>query len=462
MLFNDTPFLLVFLPAAILIYRLADPFPSLRIWTLVLLSLVFYAYGNPPFIVLLVLSILINWLAALAYARTRMRLIVLAAIIANLAVLALFKYANFLAFNLGLVLGRSMPALDIALPLGISFFTFHHIMYLVDLRKGKASTYSLGRYALYIAFFPQALAGPLVRWSEVMQQFGRQVYAPGWQREFCLGICFIAMGLFEKIFLGDRIGRILDPVYAQAAVGPLTNGDAWLAMGFSFQILFDFSGYSDIAIGLGLLFGVRLPPNFDAPMRSTNIQDFWQRWHITLMNFLRDYVFFPLVNTRIRRLPRRLFPLQYFSALLLTMALCGLWHGASWSFVLWGTLHGLALVLCSLWRRYCPRLPSLLGWALTVIFVIITGVIFRAGTLDVAWTIFQGLSAPPNLERGWHLAPLVVVPLIAFLLPSSQDIIALLTRRPRPWLAAMLGIGILALLIELGEQNVHEFVYFKF
>src|SRR5882672_875826 len=174
MLFNDYPFLLVFLPAAILIYRLADPHPQLRVWTLVMLSLAFYGYGNPPFVLLLVLSILINWLAALAYARTKLSGIITAAIIADLAVLAFFKYANFLGYNLGLVLGRPMPVLDIVLPLGISFFTFHHIMYLVDLRKGKAPIYPLGRYALYIAFFPQALAGPLVRWSEVMQQFGRQ------------------------------------------------------------------------------------------------------------------------------------------------------------------------------------------------------------------------------------------------------------------------------------------------
>lgn len=460
MLFNDYPFLLVFLPAAILIYRLADPFPNLRVWTLVLLSLVFYAYDNPAFILLLVLSILINWLAALAYARTKMRSIVTAAIVANLAVLALFKYANFLAYNFGLMLGRPMPALDIALPLGISFFTFHHIMYLVDLRKGKAPTYSLGRYALYIAFFPQALAGPLVRWSEVMQQFGRQVYTPGWQREFCLGICFIAMGLFEKVFLGDRIGRIIDPIYVQAAAGPVTNGDAWLALTFSVQILFDFAGYSDIAIGLALLFGVRLPFNFNAPFRSTSIQDFWQRWHITLMNFLRDYVFFPLVNKRV--VSRRLLPVQYFGAMLFTMALCGLWHGASWTFVLWGTMHGIALVICALWRRYCPGLPSLLGWALTVTFVLLTGVIFRAATLDAAFQIFQGLAVPPNLELGRRLWPLVIVPLIAVLLPASQDIIALLTRRPRPWLAALLGICILAMLVELGEQNIHEFAYFKF
>jgi alginate O-acetyltransferase complex protein AlgI len=460
MLFNDYPFLLGFLPAAILLCRLADPYPQLRIWTLLLLSLAFYAIGNPPFIVLLVLSILINWLAALVYVRTKLSLVITAAIIADLAVLAYFKYTNFLGYNLGLMLGRPLPLLDIALPLGISFFTFHHIMYLVDLRKGKAPVYPLGRYALYIGFFPQALAGPLVRWSQVMEQFGRQIYAPGWQREFCLGISFIAMGLFEKIFLADRLGRIIDPIYAHALLGPVANGDAWLALSFNVQILFDFAGYSDIAIGLGLLFGVKLPFNFNAPFRSTSIQDFWQRWHITLMMFLRDYIFYPIANSRI--LPRRFLPLQFFFAMVLTMALCGLWHGASWSFVLWGALHGIALVLCSLWRRHGPRLPALLGWAMTVILVLLTGIIFRAGTLDAAVHIFRGLAVPPNLERGWHLAPVLFVPLVAFLLPASQDIIERLTRRPRPWLAALVGIGLLALLIELGERNVNGFAYFYF
>jgi D-alanyl-lipoteichoic acid acyltransferase DltB (MBOAT superfamily) len=460
MLFNDYPFLLVFLPAAILIYRLADPYPRLRIGVLVLLSFAFYAYGNPPFIALLAFSILINWLAALAYGRMKMAAILTAAIVADLAILAVFKYANFITYNLGLVLGTQIAPLDLTLPLGISFFTFHHIMYLVDLRRGKAPLYQLDRYALYISFFPQALAGPLVRWSEVMHQFGRQVYSPGWQREFCVGLTFIATGLFEKIFLGDRVAAIIDPVYAQAAAGPVTNGDAWQALSFGIQILYDFGGYSDIAIGLGLLFGITLPFNFNAPFRSTNIQDFWQRWHITLMLFLRDYVFNPLTNTRI--LPRRFFPVQYFGAMLLTMALCGLWHGASWTFVLWGILHGFALVICSLWRRYGPRLPPLLGWALTVMFVLLTGVIFRAGTLDAAWHIFQGLAVAPNLERGRHLAPIFVVPLVAFLLPASQDIIEMLTRRPRPWFAALVGFNLLALLIELGKRNVNGFAYFNF
>src|SRR3954469_11319716 len=462
MLFNDYPFLLVFLPAAILIYRVADPHPSWRIPVLVLLSFAFYSYWNPPFIALLVLSIGVNWLAALAYGRTKRSSMITLAIVVNLVVLAVFKYTNFITYNIGLVIHQPLPHFDITLPLGISFFTFHHIMYLVDLRRGKAPSYPLDRYALYIAFFPQALAGPLARWSEVMSQFGRQVYRPGWHREFCLGICFIAMGLFEKTFLADRIGRIIDPIYAQGAQGPLTNGDAWLSLSFSFQILFDFSGYSDIAIGLGLLFGVKLPFNFNAPMRATNIQDFWQRWHITLMNFLRDYVFQPMANARIRWLPRRLFAVQYFGALLLTMVLCGLWHGASWTFVLWGAIHGCALVVCSLWRRYGPRLPALIGWALTVTLVILTGVLFRAGTVEAAWNILGSLDIAPRLEKGRHLGPLFIVPLVAFLLPASQDIIALLTRKPRPWLAALLGVGILILLIELGEQHAYEFAYYKF
>jgi alginate O-acetyltransferase complex protein AlgI len=460
MLFNDYPFLLVFLPLSVLIYRLADPRPQWRVWVLVLLSLVFYSYWNPPYVALLVLSILINSLAAAAYIRTRQRSILTAAIVANLATLGVFKYANFIADNLSLLIGQTIPHLDLALPLGISFFTFHHIMYLVDLRRGRAPPYPLDRYALYIAFFPQAIAGPLARWSQVIHQFGREVYAAAWQRQFCLGLTFIGIGLIEKIVLADRVGRILDPIYAQAELGAVLAGQSWLALGFGFQILFDFAGYSDIAIGVALLFRVELPFNFDAPYRSVNIQDFWQRWHMTLMLFLRDYVFHPLAHAR--GLHGRWRLVQYFAAMLATMALCGLWHGASWTFVVWGILHGCALVICSLWRRYCPKLPALVGWFLTVMVVLLTGVIFRAATLRGAWHVFEGFAAPLELDRVRHVLPLVGAMLVAFLLPASQDIVAFFTRRPNPWLAAFLGVVLLALLIELGDRNIYEFVYFKF
>jgi alginate O-acetyltransferase complex protein AlgI len=460
MLFNDYPFLLVFLPAALLLYRFADPYPQARIGVLVLLSFVFYAYGNPPFVLLLAASILINWAAAVAYGRTKAKGLLTAAIVFDLAVLGVFKYTNFALANIGLLLGVTVPPLALALPLGISFFTFHHIMYLADLRRGRAPLYPLDRYALYISFFPQAIAGPLARWSEVMEQFGQKVYAPGWQRTFALGIVFIMVGLIEKVVFGDRMASLLDPIYAQAKSGPVEDGDSWLALTFSFQILFDFAGYSDIAIGLGLLFGVKLPFNFNAPFRAASIQDFWQRWHMTLMSFLRDYVFHPLVNVRL--VPRRFLPLQYFGAMLLTMVLCGLWHGASWTFVLWGTLHGIALVACSLWRRYGPRMPWLIGWGLTTAFVLATGVIFRAGTLDAAWNVFQGLAIAPSLERGRHMVPILIFPLIATLSPASQDVVAFLTRKPRLAFAGLLGFGFLAMLLEIGEREVHEFVYFQF
>jgi len=458
MLFNSYAFLLVFLPAAILVYRVADSYPHLRMPVLILLSLIFYGYWDVRFLPLLVGSILLNWLAAKYYIATKRGGVITAAIAANLAALAFFKYMNFFAETVT-SLGVPIGPFAIALPLGISFFTFHHIMYLVDLRRGKAPEYPLDRYALYIAFFPQAIAGPLARWHEVMHQFGRKVYAPGWQRQFAIGVTFIALGLIQKTMLGDPIGRLIDPIYAQAKLGPVPDGQSWLALGFGFQILFDFAGYSDIAIGLGLLFGVQLPFNFNAPLRSSSIQDLWQRWHMTLMTFLRDYLFHPLANMQIGRRHRLL---QHFAAMIFTMALCGLWHGPSWTFVLWGTLHGCALVIVSLWRRYGWRMPSLLGWAMTVAFALLTCVIFRASSLEAAGRIYQGLAILPDLASVIRAAPIIVAALCAFLLPASQDIVAWLNERPRKVIAAALGFVVLAVLVELGDREAYEFVYFQF
>lgn len=458
MLFNSYAFLLVFLPCALVIYRFADPHPRLRMPVLILLSFIFYGYWDVRFLPILIGSILVNWLAAKWYVATKQGAIVTAAIAANLVALGIFKYTNFFAETFTAI-GLPVGPFAIVLPLGISFFTFHHIMYLVDLRKGKAPEYALDRYALYIAFFPQAIAGPLARWSEVMHQFGRQVHAPGWQRQFALGVTFIVIGLIEKILLADPIAHVIDPIYAQAKIGPVAHGDSWLALGFGFQILFDFAGYSDIAIGLGLLFGIKLPYNFDAPLRSTSVQDLWQRWHMTLMAFLRDYLFHPLASARLGRGHRLL---QHFAALVLTMALCGLWHGANWTFVLWGTLHGCALVIVSLWRRYGRPLPSLAAWALTAAFALLTAVIFRAGSLDAAWQVYRGLAILPNLDLVRVATPIVISALVAFLAPASQHIAIWFNERPRTVFAAALGLVAVALLVNLGDRDAYEFVYFQF
>jgi alginate O-acetyltransferase complex protein AlgI len=383
MLFNSHAFLLGFLPAAIAICAVADRFPAARIWTLVLLSIIFYGYWNPLFVPLLVGSILANWLAIRASSNGKRRAVLTAAIVANLGVLAFFKYTNFVLDNVAAIAGRPLAQLNIELPLAISFFTFHHIMYLVDLRRGRAGVYPLDKYALYICFFPQLIAGPLARWSQVMHQFGREMLAPGWERRCAIGVTFIVFGLIEKVFIGDELASLLGPIYANAKAGPLTDGSAWLALGFGFQVFFDFAGYCDIAIGVALILGVELPQNFNAPFKATSIQDFWQRWHITLALFLRDYVFLPLCDVRIAG--RR----HIFAAMVVTMMLCGLWHGAGWNFVLWGTLHGLALALATAWPRFAPSPPAVVSRVATVAFVLVTAVVFGAETLQQAGNVLQ-------------------------------------------------------------------------
>ncbi len=460
MLFNSYPFLLAFLPGAAAVFAVINRFPPLRIPCLVALSLLFYGYWNPAFVLLLVASILVNWLAARLFARTRNSAVITTAIVLNLAVLGLFKYADFFTGTLAALGGFSIGRLDLVLPLGISFFTFHHIMYLADLRRGRAEATTLDRYALYIGFFPQAIAGPLARWSEVGRQFGRDAFAGDWEQRCALGIAFIMIGLLEKVAFGDPIGQILDPIYQAAASAPLHDGSAWLALGFGFQIFFDFSGYSDIAIGVGLLFGIRLPFNFDVPFQATSILAFWQRWHMTLSRFLRDYVFMPLADMRIAG-TRHTTP-QYVVAVLLTMALCGLWHGAGWNFVLWGTLHGVAIVFALGWRRILPSPPKPVGWAATIGFFLSSGVIFRTPNLGAAWNIYAGLATLPAvhmLSKAWILW---LGMLLAFVLPSTQDICNRINARPPAWVPAAFGLIGLGILVQLGGNQSYDFIYFRF
>lgn len=456
MLFNSHAFLLAFLPAALIIYWLADAYPRLRLPLLIILSFAFYGYWDPRFVPLLAVSILANWLVAGWFARVRHDALIPLAIAANLAVLGFFKYYNFFAANLAGATGSPISYFDLALPLGISFFTFHHIMYLVDLRRGTAPVYPLDRYALYICFFPQVLSGPLVRWSEVVHQFGITVFQPGWEKRCAFGIALITLGLLQKIFLGDALANHVDPLFAKAGAGTITAAEAWVAtLGFTFQIFFDFSGYSDIAIGTALLFGIVLPYNFDAPYRATSIREFWRRWHMTLSRFLRDYLFIPLGGSRVG-LPRHL------TALLITMGLGGLWHGAGWTFVIWGLLHALALAAATIWRRYLPPVPALAGWLGTFLFVSVTWVFFRAPTLDVAWRMLTALTGSSGLgsQTGWRIV--AVAAACAIILPASYRIAHRLTERPNLIAACGLAATGIVILVQLGQDKVHEFIYFRF
>jgi D-alanyl-lipoteichoic acid acyltransferase DltB (MBOAT superfamily) len=460
MLFNSVEFILVFLPAALIIYRLADPYPRARMPVLIGLSLAFYSYWDPRFLTLMVFSIVSNWYAARLYAQTRRAAIITLAIIGNLLILGVFKYSAFFAHNVDAMIGYQLPYWHLALPLGISFFTFHHVMYLVDLKRGRAPIYPIDRYALYICFFPQAIAGPLARWNEVMDQFGQRAFAPGWERRCAIGGMFIVIGLVQKVALSDPLGAVIDPIYAQAVAGqPLNNGEAWIALGFAFQIFFDFAGYSDIAIGLGLIFNVALPRNFDAPFRSTSLIDLWQRWHMTLARFLRDYVLTPINNSGIGGRKFRIARLLF--ALVFTMALCGLWHGAGWTYVIWGTLQGVGLLFAVAWRHYLPPPPAWVGWSATFSYFVLTGVFFRAPSLDAAWHIFQGLAIwPSGAPSGARI--LLAAMFCAIVLPPSHEIVSRLTGKPRSGVAVATAMAAAFCVLEVGRGAPVNFIYFQF
>jgi alginate O-acetyltransferase complex protein AlgI len=461
MLFNSFAFLLVFLPLALAAHAAVERYqPQHRLILLTLLSFAFYGYWDWRFIPLLGLSILINWLIARSFLKTRaigaeQGWIIIAAIAANLFVLGVFKYTGFLVNVVNGVTGAGLIRPEIALPLGISFFTFHHVMYLTDLKAGKAPAYDLNRYALYIGFFPQVLAGPLVRWSELMHQLDERPYREGWEERAARGIMLLTLGLAKKVLIGDPLADYVNPVFKAAADGQLiTVLEAWQAvLGFTFQIYFDFSGYTDMALGIALLFGVMLPQNFNAPYRATSLQDFWRRWHMTLSRFLRDYLYIALGGNR-RGLTIQLI------ALFATMALGGLWHGAGWTFVAWGVAHGLGLCVGLLWRRNNLPFPPVLGWALTFVFVILCWVLFRATSFQAAIAIYKAMLGFAPFGSGFKWRALAVAAGFAAIGPTSWEL-AQKTPLTR-WAAAAFAVLFVFVLLKIGDDANYEFIYFQF
>ena len=455
MLFNSHAFLLIFLPLAFAGYygwRWSD---AGRGWYLVAISLVFYGVWDPRFVPLLVASTAVNWAAAWLFHRRGLRLALTAAIAGDLAVLAVFKYLGFFATVANDALGTALPVIALTLPLGISFFTFHHIIYMADAARGGAPLYSFRDYALYITLFPQILAGPLVRHSEIVHQFRDDPRRAGMEERIARGLVRLVLGLGEKIFLADGIATRINPHFARLAQGEtLSVADAWIAvLGFTFQIFFDFAGYTDMAIGLALMFGFVLPENFNRPYAATSLQDFWRRWHMTLSRFLRDYLYIPLGGNRLG-LARQLW------ALMVTMLLGGLWHGAGWTFVIWGGLHGVGLAAGVLWRRAGLKLPAILAWPLTFAFVVLTWVFFRAGNLHQALGLLTSMlgDAERGVLKGWEIVAISAA--IAFILPKAQRFADLLT--PRSLFAVTTALASVLILVKLNQSRSYEFIYFQF
>jgi D-alanyl-lipoteichoic acid acyltransferase DltB (MBOAT superfamily) len=430
MLFNSHEFIFLFLPIV-----LAGFFVSARVasriaalW-LALASLFFYGWWNPAFVGLLVASIAFNYTVGRAIGHggdgwRRPAPLLAFGVTANLGLLGYFKYTNFFISVVNAAAGPTWPLADIVLPLGVSFFTFTQIAYLVDVRRGKAREYNFVHYLLFVTYFPHLIAGPVLHHAEMMPQFARaSTYSPR-AENFSVGLTVFVIGLFKKVILADTFGAFADSVFAapgqQAAVAVT---DAWGgALAYTFQLYFDFSGYSDMAIGLSLLFGIKLPLNFASPYKAVNIIEFWRRWHMTLSRFLRDYLYIPLGGSRKG-------PLRRYINVLVTMLLGGLWHGAGWTFVVWGGLHGLYLVINHGWhdlrRRLGQDVDAPLSWplhaasvALTFVAVVLGWVVFRADSLSTALALL-----------GAMVGVTTAVPAQELLTPSTWM-----------WIAAGLGI----------------------
>ena len=393
MLFNSYPFLFVFLPLVLLGYflsaRLSHRFASA--WLLAG-SLAFYAYWNPKFVALLLASISFNFclgtLLAMRKASMRpTRGLLSFAVCANIVLLGVFKYFRFFVGTYDALAGTNIALPDIVLPLGISFYSFTQIAFLVDSARGVIGPVNALHYALFVTYFPHLIAGPVLHHRQVMSQFDSpRNYQLQWP-SIASGLAMFALGLSKKILVADTLAEYADLVFNGAAHGTIPNmGLAWAGtLAYSFQLYFDFSGYSDMAVGLSLLFNVRLPYNFDSPYKSANIIDFWRRWHMTLSQFLRDYLYFPLGGNRNGRTSR-------YINLMITMVLGGLWHGANWTFVVWGALHGAYLIINHLWKGFSSS-DKFRSWKVASTFLLVTvaWVFFRAANLACAEQMLRSM-----------------------------------------------------------------------
>lgn len=408
MLFNSIEFLFVFLPVALLgFFALASCGQRVALAWLLLMSMAFYAWWNPLWLPLLLASIVGNllfarWIATMpdapAGARSKRAWCLGAAIAANLAVLVHYKYTDFILTSVSGTLGVHETGSTSELPLGISFFTFTQIAFLVDVYGRRARDFDPLRYGLFVTYFPHLIAGPILHHKEMMPQFARADVFHLDGGRLADGAAIFILGLFKKVVLADAFGRFADIGFGAPAGVALTFFEAWgAALSYTFQLYFDFSGYSDMAIGLALMIGITLPLNFASPYKAHNIADFWRRWHMTLSRFLRDYLYIPLGGNR-RGAGRRLVNLMS------TMLLGGLWHGAGWTYVAWGGLHGLYLVVHQAWRSWRPSLGrwtvprparpllSALAWALTFMSVVVAWVFFRASDISHALSVLRGMA----------------------------------------------------------------------
>ena len=391
MLFNSYEFIFLFLPITYFIYF----FLNKRHLTeaskafLVFASLFFYSWWNIKYLPLILISMIFNYSLGRELTnpkklkRVSKKRLLFIGVAFNLGLLGYFKYMDFFIANINHFLGSDIKLLHLALPLAISFYTFQQIAYLVDSYRGETKEYDFLNYAVFVTFFPQLIAGPIVHHKEMMPQFVKLKNKVINLENVAAGLFIFFMGLFKKVVIADTFAEWATQGFDLAK--ELNMLEAWsTSLSYTFQLYFDFSGYTDMAIGLALLFNIKLPTNFLSPYKATSIQDFWRRWHITLSHFLRDYIYIPLGGNRKGEA-------RTYLNLFITFLLGGLWHGAGWTFIFWGALHGAALVIHRAWQKLKIKLPTLLAWFLTFNFINIAWVFFRAKSFDDALKVLKGM-----------------------------------------------------------------------
>lgn len=510
MLFNSAIFLFVFLPFVMMGFGLAFRRLGLEAaWTwLAIASVAFYSWWNLAHVPLLLISVTANyWLGRrLALPDTGgHRWLLTTGVVVNLGLLGWFKYANFIALNVATWCGFSWHGETLDLPLGISFYTFHQLTYLLHCRAGRAQGTTFRHYLLYVTFFPQLIAGPIVRPMEMLPQLRQLRFRAYRWEDLSVGFTLLSIGLFKKMVVADHLAAWVGPVFDHVPeTSHVAMLDAWVAvLAYTFRLYFDFSAYSDMALGLAKIFGISLPGNFFSPYKALSIVDFWRRWHITLSLFLRDYLYIPLGGNRKGEARRNI-------NLLLVMIIGGFWHGAGWTFGLWGLWHGIGLLVNHAWTKAglgsrIAALPSkICSWALTFLFVVIGWTLFRAPNLPAAWALVCGLFGANGIEvpNGWFeklpwlvslgVAPrsewlvfagpsqvlvLVILLLAVLCLPNSLQLtagylvpsnhaslpsVASLGWRWRPKVSWALFVGLILAIALLHLGKISEFLYFQF
>lgn len=487
MLFNSLEFVFLFLPATAAVFFLLAGFgrrPIAIAW-LVAASAFFYGYWNSSYLPLLFFSLVFNYFLGEAIGAEKKRWMLVGGLLVNLGLLGYFKYANFFLENVPFLPIRE---LQIILPIGISFLTFEQIAYLVDSYRGEMPKRDFLRYCGFITFFPRLIAGPIVRAREILPQFAAPSFGAFSTRHLAAGLTIFTIGLFKKVICADHVGSYATHVFHAAEQGvALPFWEAWGgAIAFTCQIYFDFSGYSDMAIGIGRMLGIQLPLNFNSPYKACSIIDFWRRWHITLSRFLRDYLYIPLGGNR-KGSARR------YTNIMVTLLLAGLWHGAGWTFVAWGALHGFYLSLNHAWRSVCSayghdrhkstRWGRACARMITLSAVVVAWIFFRASSFAGAVNVLSGMAGMNGLGGtststiGYLIAPILLV--ICLIAPNTQELVnqipvgsheksdevrndwfANFRWKPNLSWAVVVGLMLYVSIVSLTEES--EFIYFRF